>query len=353
MGEGKGGMLFDAFRLQSPRGCLTARSQRVSTCGTAGLSVRSAEEDQTHHTDHPSRPPLNTRTHMSTAEKQISKAMCTQFCASCKDSKPREQFSGKATCDDCRTKKRKRVAFRKEPRAMTADQLRAENAALQQQFAARIQQSQWLHSNCNQQLQAMAECNNEIKKIQEVVTLRIQQSEQVKKEKEEKAAAAAEAAAAAVPKYVDCIVPAVEAVPLCHRTLDVASEGGAEMPNKKLKTGEQIEQQALQQEQSQTADQVRATKPAEYGTPALSAETPAKHEVHTQQTYGEASSSTVKDVFTVLEREHKDTCIGADGYSLQSPQQGLPIHDDFFPSFFRDGSPCNRATSEDAIALLG
>ena len=172
----------------------------------------------------------------------------------------------------------------------------------------------------------MAECDNEIKKIQEVVTLRIQQSEQVKKEKEEKAAAAAEAAAAAVPKYVDCIVPALEAVPLCHRTLDVASEGGAEMSNKKLKTEvsallynthivirnvnagaqflvlplcavcqsvcmaviysfirltlilyfvylpltrthlspvwqEQIEQQVLQQEQSQTVDQVRATKP--------------------------------------------------------------------------------------------
>ena len=83
----------------------------------------------------------------------------------------------------------------------------------------------------------MAECNNEIKKAQEVVALRKQQSEQVKKEKEEKAAAAAEAAAAAVPKYVDCIVPAVETVSLCQRTLDVASEGGAEMPNKKLKTG--------------------------------------------------------------------------------------------------------------------
>ena len=86
----------------------------------------------------------------------------------------------------------------------------------------------------------MAECNNEIKKAQEVVALRKQQSEQVKKEKEEKAAAAAEAAeaaAAAVPKYVDCIMPAVEAEPLYERTLDVASEGGAEMPNKKLKTG--------------------------------------------------------------------------------------------------------------------
>ena len=100
----------------------------------------------------------------------------------------------------------------------------------------------------------MAECNNEIKKIQDVVTLRKQQSEQVKKEKEEKAAAAAkaaarcrqwlnqnfadsEAAAVAVPKYVDCIMPAVEAEPLYERTLDVASEGGAEMPNKKLKTG--------------------------------------------------------------------------------------------------------------------
>ena len=96
---------------------------------------------------------------------------------------------------------------------------------------------------------------------------------------------------------------------------------------------------------------------AEYGTPALSAETPAKHEVQTQQTYGEASSSTIQDVFTVLEREtmlsHKVTCIGADGYSLQSPQLCLPTHDDFFPSFFRDDFACNRATSEDAIALLG
>ena len=98
---------------------------------------------------------------------------------------------------------------------------------------------------------------------------------------------------------------------------------------------------------------------AEYGTPALSVETPAKHEVHTQQTYGEASSSTIEDVFTVLERatmlSHKDTCIGADGYSLQSPQPGLPTHDDFFPSFFRDdfAIASNRATSEDAIALLG
>ena len=80
----------------------------------------------------------------------------------------------------------------------------------------------------------MAECNNEIKKIQEVVSLRKQQSDQVKKKDEEKAAAAA---AAAVPKYVDCIVPAVEAEPLCQRTLDVASECGAEMQNKKLKTG--------------------------------------------------------------------------------------------------------------------
>ena len=79
----------------------------------------------------------------------------------------------------------------------------------------------------------MSECNNEIKKIQEVVTLRKQQSVQVKKEDEEKAAAAAEA----VPKYADCIVPAVEAEPLCQLILDVASEGGAEIRNKKLKTG--------------------------------------------------------------------------------------------------------------------
>ena len=87
----------------------------------------------------------------------------------------------------------------------------------------------------------MAECNNEIKKAQEVVALRKQQSRAERaEEKEEKAAAAAkaaEAAAAAVPKYVDCIMPAVEAEPLYERTLDVASEGGAEMPNKKLKTG--------------------------------------------------------------------------------------------------------------------
>ena len=83
----------------------------------------------------------------------------------------------------------------------------------------------------------MAACNNEIKKIQEVVTLRKQQSDQVKKEEEEKAAAAAEAAATAVPECADCIVLAVEPEPLCQRTLDVASEGGAEMRNKKLKTG--------------------------------------------------------------------------------------------------------------------
>ena len=42
---------------------------------------------------------------------------------------------------------------------------------------------------------------------------------------------------------------------------------------------------------------------AEYGTPALSVETPAKHEVHSQQTYDEASSSKVEDIFTLLERE--------------------------------------------------
>ena len=79
---------------------------------------------------------------------------------------------------------------------------------------------------------------------------------------------------------------------------------------------------------------------AEYGTPALSVETPAKHEVHTQQTCVEASSPKVEDIFTVLEREamlsHKDTGTGVDGYSLQSPQPGLPTHDDFFPSFLRD-----------------
>ena len=85
----------------------------------------------------------------------------------------------------------------------------------------------------------MAECNNEIiiKKIQEVVTLTTQQSDQVKKEEEEKADAAAEAAATAVPECADCIVLAVEPEPLCQRTLDVASEGGAEMRNKELKTG--------------------------------------------------------------------------------------------------------------------
>ena len=79
---------------------------------------------------------------------------------------------------------------------------------------------------------------------------------------------------------------------------------------------------------------------AEYGTPALSVETPAKHEVHTQQTCVEASSPKVEDIFTVLEREtmlsHKDTGTGADGYSLQSPQLCLPTHDEFFPSFLRD-----------------
>ena len=70
-----------------------------------------------------------------------------------------------------------------------------------------------------------------------------------------------------------------------------------------------------------------------------------KHEVHTQQTRVEASSSDVEDIFTVLEREtmlaHRDSDIVVDEHLLQSPQVCLPTHDDFFPSFFRDDLACN------------
>jgi len=91
-----------------------------------------------------------------------SAAVVRQFCSSCKHLKCREDFSGRATCDECRPKKRKRCATAVTNKKAELDGLKGENAQLRQLLARMAAENEKLQELIFQDSQRLAKSQQEV-----------------------------------------------------------------------------------------------------------------------------------------------------------------------------------------------